>query len=258
MFRPCIDLHQGKVKQIVGGTLKDSGEGLQTNFVSERGAAYFAEMYRKDGLRGGHVIKLGSGNDEAAREALAAYPGGLQIGGGITADNAEEWLKAGASHVIVTSYIFRDGRLCWERLREIERRVGKERLVLDLSCRKRDGRYWVVTDRWQRFTEEAIDRRTLERLGEHCAEFLVHAADVEGRCQGIEEELVRELGDWGMVPTTYAGGGRGLEDLERVERLGDGRVDLTLGSALDIFGGSGVRYSDVVAWNKAHPRQEPI
>jgi phosphoribosylformimino-5-aminoimidazole carboxamide ribotide isomerase len=250
VFRPCIDLHEGRVKQIVGGSLSDSGAGLKTNFVSERPARWFAELYRKDDLRGGHVIMLGAGNEAAAREALGAWPGGLQIGGGIHSENAKEWLEAGASHVIVTSWVFREGRLDWERLRGLIAKIGKERLVLDLSCRKRGSDYFVVTDRWQKFTEMKVNRETLESLAQHCAEFLVHAVDVEGLCQGIDAELVKNLGKWAPIPTTYAGGARSIEDLKRVTELSGKRVDLTIGSALDIFGGNGIRYREAVAFNQ--------
>jgi phosphoribosylformimino-5-aminoimidazole carboxamide ribotide isomerase len=252
VFRPCIDLHEGHVKQIVGGSLTDGGEGLRTNFVSERPASWYADLYRRDGLRGGHVIKLGPGeaNDRAAREALAAYPGGLQLGGGVTADNARAWLDAGASHVIVTSFVFRDGQLHADNLRALLKAVGRERLVLDLSCRLRDGQYWVVTDRWQRFTRLTLERATLERLADSCAEFLVHAVDVEGLCRGIDRDLVQNLAGWSPIPVTYAGGASSLADLEEVTRLSGGRVDLTIGSALDLFGGSGVRYADCVAFNR--------
>jgi phosphoribosylformimino-5-aminoimidazole carboxamide ribotide isomerase len=248
MFRPCIDLHEGKVKQIVGGTLGDSG--LRTNFVSERPAAWFAELYRRDGLTGGHVIMLGPGNEAAALAALAAYPGGLHIGGGINAANAADWLAAGASHVIVTSWVFREGRVDWERLGELSRQIGPERLVLDLSCRRRDDLYFVVTDRWQKFTELTVNAGTLRQFSQYCGEFLIHAVDVEGLCQGIDRELVEKLGAWTPLPTTYAGGARSLADLETVTDLGRGRIDLTIGSALDIFGGTGVRYDDVVAFNR--------
>ena len=248
MFRPCIDLHEGRVKQIVGGSL-DTGE-LRTNFVSEKPSAWYAELYRGDGLRGGHVIKLGPGNDAAALEALRAYPGGLQIGGGVNAENANELLEAGASHVIVTSWIFRDGRIEWDRLKEIVARIGKKRLVLDLSCRKRDGEYYVVTDRWQKFTDMTLSRETLAQMAEYCDEFLIHAVDVEGLCRGIDEELVVKLADWSSIPTTYAGGARSLQDLETVTRMSGNRIDLTIGSALDIFGGGGVAYNDCVEFNR--------
>jgi phosphoribosylformimino-5-aminoimidazole carboxamide ribotide isomerase len=248
MFRPCIDLHEGKVKQIVGGTFGQ--EGLKTNFVSDRPAAWFAELYKKDGLAGGHVIKLGLGNETPACEALAAFPGGLQIGGGINHDNSRGWLEAGASHVIVTSWVFREGRLDEGRLAQLVKTVGKERLVLDLSCRKRGDAYFVVTDRWQKFTDLAISQAVLEKLAESCAEFLIHAVDVEGLCRGIDHDLVEKLSAWSPIPTTYAGGATTLADLEETTRVSGGRVDLTIGSALDIFGGSGVRYEDVVAFNQ--------
>ena len=250
MFRPCIDLHEGKVKQIVGGSLQDDGAGLRTNFVSERPASWFADLYRRDGLPGGHVIKLGPGNDVAAREALAAFPGGLHLGGGVDADNATGWLEAGASHVIVTSWVFRDGQLDWERLKRLVGVIGKQRLVLDLSCRRRGEDYFVVTDRWQKFTELTVSRETLVRLADYCDEFLIHAADVEGLCRGIDSELVAKLGEWTPIPTTYAGGAKSLADLEEVTRAGNGRVDLTIGSALDIFGGNGVTYAEAVEFNR--------
>ena len=250
MFRPCIDLREGRVTQIVGGTLTDSGTGVHTNFVSERPAGWYADLYRRDDLTGGHVIQLGPGNETAAREALAAWPGGLQIGGGITAENAPVWLDAGASHVIVTSWVFRDGRLDWDRLKELESRVGRSRLVLDLSCRKRGADYFVVTDRWQKFTELKLGAETFSQLAAWCTEFLIHAVDVEGLCRGIDSELVALLAEGCPLPSTYAGGARSLADLQEVERISQGRIDLTIGSALDIFGGSGVRYSDCVEFNR--------
>ena len=249
MFRPCIDLHEGKVKQIVGGTIGEPS-AVRTNVVSDRSAAWFAELYRRDGLAGGHVIMLGPGNETEARAALAAFPGGLHIGGGVNAQNARGWLEAGASHVIVTSWVFREGRVDWERLGELVKTVGKNRLVLDLSCRRRDENYFVVTDRWKKFTETAITPETLQKLAGSCAEFLVHAVDVEGLCHGIDRELVEKLGQWTPIPTTYAGGANSLADLEEVTRLGQGKIDLTIGSALDIFGGTGVRYDDVVKFNR--------
>jgi len=250
MFRPCIDLHEGKVKQIVGGTLGEGAEGLRTKFVSERPAAWYAELYRRDGLKGGHVIMLGPGNELEARAALSAYPGGLQIGGGVNAENASAWLSAGASHVIVTSWVFREGRLDSERLNQLVQVVGKDRLVLDLSCRRRGEKYYVVTDRWQNFTELEISAATLQMLAGSCAELLVHAVDVEGLCRGIDRELVEKLGALSPIPATYAGGANSIAELEEVTRLGQGRVDLTIGSALDIFGGQGVRYEEVVAFNR--------
>jgi phosphoribosylformimino-5-aminoimidazole carboxamide ribotide isomerase len=248
MFRPCIDLHEGKVKQIVGGTLDDVG--LRTNFVSEKSAAWFAGLYKRDGLSGGHVIMLGAGNENEARSALAAFPNGLQIGGGVNSANARDWLEAGASHVIVTSWIFHEGRVNWERLGELVKAIGKARLVIDLSCRKRGENYFVVTDRWQKFTELGVNAETLKKFSGFCAEFLVHAVDVEGLCKGIDRELVEKLGQWTPIPATYAGGANSISDLETVIKSGQGKVDLTIGSALDIFGGSGVKYADVVEFNR--------
>lgn len=255
MFRPCIDLHEGKVKQIVGGSLTNDAATLRTNFVSERPAGWFAELYKRDNLRGGHVIMLGGGNETAAREALRAFPGGLQIGGGIDLENAQGWLDAGASHVIVTSWVFRAGILDRERLKSLAQKIGKQRLVIDLSCRKKNGEYFVVTDRWQKFTELILSRETLVKLAEFCDEFLIHAADVEGLCRGIDLELVKKLGDWTPIPTTYAGGAKSLADLQTVAEIGKGRVNLTIGSALDIFGGSGVLYREVVEFNRNLPEK---
>lgn len=252
MFRPCIDLHDGKVKQIVGGSLSDSGAGLRTNFVSERPSSWYAQLYQRDGLKGGHVIMLGAGNESAAKEALSAYPGGLHVGGGINSTNARSYLDAGASHVIVTSWVFREGRLDETRLAELIQLIGKERLVLDLSCRIRDGEYFVVTDRWQKFTTLRVTQETLQALAASCAEFLIHAVDVEGLCQGVDLELVKRLGQWSPIPTTYAGGASSLADLQQVADVSQGRVDLTIGSALDIFGGNGVRYEECVAFNRQH------
>ncbi len=245
-FRPCIDLHHGEVKQIVGGTLSDDGAGLRTNFVSTHPAAWYAARYREDGLRGGHVIKLGPGNDEAARSALAAYPGGLQLGGGITAGNAAEWLEAGASHVIVTSAIFdATGRFLRPALDELVGTIGKERLVLDLSCRRHGSGWRVAMNRWQTLTELELSPATLDMLAGNCAEFLIHAADVEGRCQGVDEALVRMLGNWCGCPMTYAGGIASMADFELIGTLSDGRLDATVGSALDLFGGTGLRYAEL-------------
>jgi phosphoribosylformimino-5-aminoimidazole carboxamide ribotide isomerase len=256
-FRPCIDLHQGKVKQIVGGTLSDSGEGLRTNFVSEHDAAWFAGLYRKDGLKGGHIIMLGSGNDAEALSALRAWPGGMQVGGGLDDSNIRPYLDAGASHVIITSWLFPLGVLSLERLARISALAGKERLVVDLSCRRRngsDGRgdgWFVATNRWQTVTDVRIEASLLENLSRHCGEFLIHAADVEGRQQGMDWELVDLLARISPIPTTYAGGARDLSDLDRLDKAGQGRLDLSIGSALDIFGGKLVRYEDCAAWNRA-------
>lgn len=256
-FRPCIDLHNGQVKQIVGGTLRDGDDSIKTNFQSDAPAAYYAGRYRDDKLRGGHVIQLGPGNEVAAREALAAYPGGLQIGGGISAANGAEWLASGASHVIVTSWLFdATGSFQPDRLDRMVEAVGADRLVIDLSCRRSqvpgEVPVWrVAMNRWQTPTDLEINPAALNDLASHCAEFLVHAADVEGKCEGIDAELVSLLGQACPIPVTYAGGARSIEDLQRVDRLSDGRVDLTIGSALDLFGGSGARYADCLSWNRS-------
>ena len=238
------------MKQIVGGTLGDNPDPT-TNFVAEQPPAWFASRFRDDDLRGGHVIMLGPGNEDAARAALAAWPGGMQIGGGITGTNAAEWLAAGATHVIVTSWLFPDGRLDDARLDQLVATVGRDHLVIDLSCRRRGDDYIVVTDRWQTFTDVTVDQPTIAAIEGRCAELLVHGVDVEGLTQGIDAELVERLGSMVTVPTTYAGGARSLDDLELVDRLGQGRLDLTIGSALDLFGGTGVRYADAVAWNRS-------
>jgi phosphoribosylformimino-5-aminoimidazole carboxamide ribotide isomerase len=242
------------VVQIVGGSLRDGDEqNVVTNFETERAPAAYAKMYKADNLTGGHVIALGPGNREAALSALQAYPGGMQMGGGITAENVGEYLEAGASHVIVTSYVFRQGEVDLARLNALVTAVGRKRIVLDLSCRRRDGHFWVMTDRWQRFTQVRVDRATLENLANYCDEFLVHGVDVEGQRLGIEQPLVELLGAASPLPVTYAGGAKTLEDLELVKQLGQGRVDITIGSALDIFGGN-VSYRDVVAWQRLQER----
>ncbi|WP_173341549.1 phosphoribosylformimino-5-aminoimidazole carboxamide ribotide isomerase [uncultured Fibrobacter sp.] len=256
-FRPCIDLHDGRVKQIVGSSLSDSGAGLKTNFETDRSPAWFAELYKKDSVRGGHVIMLGKGNVDAAKAALAAYPGGLQVGGGITADNALEYLDAGASHVIVTSWIFPDGKLDRERLERLSQTVGKERLVLDLSCKRvsdpedAEPRWKIATNRWQTLIDIEITAETLEDLSRYCDEFLIHAADVEGKQQGMDDELIMFLAEHSPIPCTYAGGAKSLADLKHCKVISNGAIDLTIGSALDLFGGKGVKYEDCVRFNKA-------
>ncbi len=250
-FRPCIDLHDGKVKQIVGSTLKDGDPAaLKTNFTADHPSSWFAELYKGDGLTGGHIIKLGPGNDAAAAEALAAWPGAMQIGGGITAENGKEWLEKGASHVIVTSYVFSDGQINHERLQKLVNAVGKENLVLDLSCRKRENDYFIVTDRWQKFTDVVVSPQVIDELAELCDEFLIHAADVEGLCNGIETDLVTKLADWSPIPTTYAGGVKDISDMKCIRELGSNRLHATVGSALDIFGGSTMTYKEVVEFHK--------
>lgn len=248
-FRPCIDIHNGRVKQIVGSSLADAGNRARENFVSARGAEEYALFYREKGIRGGHIILLNPASSEyyeatkaQAVRALHAYPGGLQIGGGINDRNAEFFLDAGASHVIVTSFVFREGRIDMGNLERMCRAVGRERLVLDLSCRRRDGAYYIVTDRWQRFTDEVICPDTLDMLSGYCDEFLIHAVDVEGKNQGIEQPLVEMLGGWlsgrGATEVTYAGGVHSYGDIDLLKRLGGNRIHVTIGSALDIFGGA--------------------
>lgn len=253
-FRPCIDIHNGQVKQIVGGSLKDAGDQAQENFVATQDAAFFAKLYQKAGLRGGHIILLNPPSSEyyeatksQALQALRAYPSGMQIGGGINADNAMEYLNAGASHVIVTSYVFKDGKISYENLEKMVKSIGKEHLVLDLSCRKKDGDYYVVTDRWQKFTDMKLDLDALRELGSYCDEFLIHAVDVEGKAKGIETELVQLLAEYGEIPMTYAGGVGNFKDLDALRQYGKNYLDVTIGSALDLFGGT-MEYEKVLAY----------
>lgn len=252
-FRPCIDIHNGKVKQIVGGSLLDKGDYAKDNFISGYGGGYYAALYKEKGLSGGHIILLNKAGtpyyeeDVAqAREALAAYPGGLMIGGGIHADNACAFLEAGASHVIVTSYVFRQGQVHYDNLKRMVKTVGRQRLVLDLSCRKRDGDYYIVTDRWQTFTKVKLTVEILKELSSYCDEFLVHAVDVEGKANGIEQELVTLLAKADVCPITYAGGVGSLSDVRLLKELGGNRMDVTIGSALDLFGGS-LNFDEVLA-----------
>lgn len=249
-FRPCIDIHNGKVKQIVGGSLKDIGNLATENFVATQDAAFYAKLYKDAGIKGGHIILLNAVDSEyyqATKEqallALRTYPGGLQVGGGITPGNAKEFLDAGASHVIVTSYVLKDGRIHYERLMELVNAVGKEHLVLDVSCKKTDKGYVVVTDRWQKLTDELVTKELMDKLSGYCDEFLVHAVDVEGKAEGIEKELAAMLGEWQGKPITYAGGVHSYEDLDLLKKLGRERVNVTVGSALDLFGGK-------LAWEK--------
>ena len=251
-FRPCIDIHNGKVKQIVGGSLLDKGDYAQDNFVSEKDGDFYAKLYRDAGLEGGHIILLNPVGSQYYEEdvrqaclALSAYPGGLQIGGGMTAENAAFFLEQGASHIIVTSYVFKDGKINYENLEKIVAVTGKEHLVLDLSCRKKGEDYYIVTDRWQKFTDVVLTPSVLDELADHCAEFLVHAVDVEGKARGIEEPLVRMLGSWDGIPVTYAGGVGSFEDLRKLKELGQNRLNVTIGSALDLFGGP-MNYEETV------------
>lgn len=255
-FRPCIDIHNGQVKQIVGGSLCDAGNQAEENYVSEQTAAFFAKLYRDKGLSGGHIILLNPASSEfyektkaQAMEALQAYPGGLQIGGGISPMNAKEYLNAGASHVIVTSYVFKDGRLHYDRLKEMVRAVSEKRLVLDLSCRKKDGFYYIVTDRWQKYTDVILNETTIRELSAYCDELLIHAVDVEGKANGIEKNVAELLGNYCEIPVTYAGGVHTFEDLSQLKILGKGKVDVTIGSALDLFGGN-MKFEDVLHYIK--------
>ena len=244
-FRPCIDIHNGKVKQIVGGSLKDAGDFAAENFVSVQDASFYANLYKEKGLAGGHVILL-NGKDspyyEATRQqaflALREYPGGLQLGGGVCPQNAADYLDAGASHVIVTSYVFKNGQISWENLEQMVKAAGAEHLVLDLSCRKKEDAYYIVTDRWQKFTEVAVTLDVMEELGNYCAEFLVHAVDVEGKARGIETQLVSLLSQYEKRPVTYAGGVGSMEDIRKLKECGKNKLDVTVGSALDLFGGT--------------------
>ncbi len=253
-FRPCIDIHNGSVKQIIGGSLKDAGDSAQENFVSGQDAAFYAGLYREKGIRGGHIILLNPPSspyyEETKRQALSAllaYPQGMQAGGGITPENAAVFLDAGASHVIVTSYVFSEGLIRYDRLQALVKETGKEKLVLDLSVRSRGGRYYIVTDRWQKYTSVELTRQVLDELSGFCDEFLVHAVDVEGKSAGIEEPVAGLLGDWGKIPITYAGGVHSFADLDKLKKLGKGRVDVTIGSALDLFGGQ-MAFADVLSY----------
>ncbi|KAJ4991713.1 phosphoribosylformimino-5-aminoimidazole carboxamide ribotide isomerase [Stagonosporopsis vannaccii] len=253
-FRPCIDLHAGSVKQIVGGTLSTSTPSdLKTNWTSEHPSAYYASLYKEHGLAGAHVIMLGPGNEQAAHEALEAWRGGMQVGGGITERNAREWIERGAERVIITSYLFPDSKFSMDRLRAVLAALDNDtsKLVIDLSCRRKDDRWFVATNKWQTITDFELNQESIRLLEPHCSEFLIHAADVEGLQRGIDHELVSALAAWCTIPVTYAGGGRSIADLELVKELSGGKVDLTIGSALDIFGGEGVKFEEVVAWNQA-------
>ena len=251
-FRPCIDIHNGQVKQIVGGSLRDQGDCAEENFVSRQDAAFYAELYRSREIRGGHVILLNSvtspyyqATKEQALQALQAYPGGMQAGGGMTDKNAGEFLEAGASHIIVTSYVFKDGKISWENLEKLKKSVGKEHLVLDVSCRKKQGKYYIVTERWQNFTQVPVTEETLRELSEYCDEFLIHGVDSEGKSSGIEKDLVKILAQSDARPMTYAGGVGSFKDLEILRDLGKNRIDVTVGSALDLFGGP-MKFHDVI------------
>ncbi|MBE5855709.1 MAG: phosphoribosylformimino-5-aminoimidazole carboxamide ribotide isomerase [Lachnospiraceae bacterium] len=255
-FRPCIDIHNGQVKQIIGGSLQDTGDTAKENFVSTKPASYYANLYREKALKGGHVILLNAGDSpyyaetrRQALEALETYPGGLQVGGGITAENAPFYIEQGASHVIVSSYVFKGGRILENRLHGLVEAVGKEKLVLDLSCRKKDGIYYIMTDRWQTWTDIPVNETTLNQLAGNCDEFLIHAVDVEGKSGGIEADLVENLAKWSSIPVTYAGGIHSMEDIRFIREKGCGKVDYTIGTALDLFGGD-LSFEEVVAMSE--------
>lgn len=261
-FRPCIDIHNGRVKQIVGSSLRDKDNRAEDNFVSDENADYYASMYRKDGLYGGHIILLNPSGSEYYEEdcrqaalALKAFPGGMQIGGGVNEKNAADFIKMGASHVIVTSYVFRDGRVDFENLEKLKKAVGKERIVLDLSCRRKGAAYYIVTDRWQKFTDVKVKHETLRQLSDHCAEFLIHAVDVEGKAGGIDEELAALIGGFHEIPVTYAGGVRSFGDIDRLRKAGADCLDVTIGSALDLFGGP-LKYEEVVRYCEKTKNEE--
>jgi len=246
-FRPCIDLHNGKVKQIIGSSLSQNESELKTNFISSKPAEWYAKLYKKDGLKGGHIIMLGAGNEEAATEALKAYPNGMQIGGGINSENAKKYLETGASAVIVTSHIFPNGKFSLEKLKAISSKIGKEHLVVDLSCYRMENKWVVAINRWQTLTDFCITKENLEMVSEYCFEFLIHAAGVEGKQQGMDLELIKFLGKNTPIPATYAGGANSIKDFETCNVLSKGRVDLTIGSALDIFGGN-IQYNECKKW----------
>ena len=251
-FRPCIDLHHGQVKQIVGSSLRDepAGSSVKENFTSDKDASWYAGRYALDRLVGGHMIKLGPGNDQAARAALAAYPQGLQLGGSVTLENAMDWLNAGASHVIVTSWLFNGGgKFNSDRPARLARAIGRDRIVIDLSCKRVRNGWRVAMNRWQTLTDLTLDHQTLDRLAAWCSEFLIHAADVEGLCGGIDRDLVELLGQWNKRPITYAGGIASMDDIHLVSELSGGHIDVTVGSALDLFGGTGIAYQDLLKFN---------
>lgn len=261
-FRPCIDIHNGKVKQIIGSSLKDIGDQAEENFVAEQDAYFYAKLYQRRKIKGGHIILLNHADSafyeatlEQAKKALNAYPRGLQIGGGIHLENAEWFLEQGASHVIVTSYVFSNGYVDFENLKRLSERIGKDRLVIDLSCRRKGQDYYVVTDRWQKFTDEKVSPHLLDRLKKYADEFLIHAVDVEGKSSGIERDLVRMLGNWAGLPLTYAGGIGSFKDLRELKELGKGNLNVTIGSALDLFGGS-MPYQEVLDFLAEQKRTE--
>ena len=255
-FRPCIDIHNGNVKQIIGSSLSDDNDFAQENFISKRDAKFYSKLYKSDNLKGGHIILLNSTTSPfyaediiQAENALLAYPQGMQIGGGINDENATFFLEKGASHVIVTSFVFRNAEISFKNLNKLISNIGKEKLVLDLSCRKRGNDYFIVTDRWQNFTELKVNLDTVNELSNYCDEFLVHAVDVEGKSAGIDEKLVKILSEHKKNPVTYAGGVSDFDDLKKLKAIGNDKIDVTIGSSLDLFGGK-MEYNRVVEFCK--------
>lgn len=252
-FRPCIDIHNGQVKQIVGSSLSDDKDFAVDNFVAKKSADYYADMYKEHGLRGGHIILLNSKESDyydatraQALLALNSYPGGLQVGGGINSSNAKMWIDAGATHVIVTSALFEDGKLSIDAMEKISSVVGPENLVFDLSCKRIGDKYFICTNRWQTVTEVSLDAALLKELEKYCDEYLIHAVDVEGKANGIEEDLVVELARYTGNAVTYAGGIHNMNDLDILYQKGEGRINATIGSALDIFGGN-MKFDEVIS-----------
>ncbi|KAF6005708.1 hypothetical protein HII12_005282 [Brettanomyces bruxellensis] len=242
----CIDIHGGKVKQIVGGTLnQDDTEqskntcksNLETNFVSEKSSSYYAKLYEEHGIIRTHVIKLGSleENNRVAIEALKAWPKHLQIGGGINDTNAKYWIQQGADKVIVTSWLFPKGQFDKSRLERISQLVGKEHLVVDLSYFDAGG---VEQGRLLSYSRGTARNSSFMQLM------------LKAFCKGIDQELVAKLAEWCTSPIVYAGGAKSIDDLKLVDKLSHGRVDLTFGSALDLFGGKLVRFKDCCKWNQ--------
>ncbi len=251
-FRPCIDIHNGRVKQIIGSSLTDTDNSADENFISEKNADFYAHLYKNDQLKGGHIILLNpvsspyyDADVKQALSALKAYPDGMQIGGGITDRNAAFFLENGASHVIVTSFVFKNGVIDYDNLNALIKCIGKDKLVLDLSCRLKNDNYYIVTDRWQTFTDIKLDKSTLEELSQYCDEFLVHAVDVEGKSAGIDEKLLNILSEFDSIPVTYAGGVSCYNDIHTIGKLGKNKIDITIGSSLDLFGGK-MEYRKVV------------
>lgn len=247
-FRPCIDIHNGQVKQIVGSSLRDKGDKATENFVATNDASFYARLYKEHNLKGAHVIMLNSKDSEyyeatkaQALLALSEYKDSLQVGGGIDDKNAKFFIDNGASHVIVTSFAFKDGRIQYENLAALVKAVGKEHIVLDLSAGKKDGEYVIVTDRWQKYSEVNITINLFTQLSSYCDEFLVHGIDTEGLKKGPDMELIKILSDVSgkiATPITYAGGIANTNHIKMIEELSEGKLNYTIGSALDIFGGS--------------------